>query len=83
MTAILRILEDGDVQYEIALRGVERVAGVTFYEIDLSEIKNLPEPNSLTENDRQNPTWPHRDPANPDQYHQLPGQTDFLHEDTP
>lgn len=52
MTAILRIREDGDLKYEIALRGVERVGGVMFYEMDLSEIQGLPEPDTLTKHDR-------------------------------
>jgi hypothetical protein len=83
MTAVLRILKGRDVVQEVALRGVERIGGVMFYELDVDEILSKEEPPSLTKNDRQNHASPLRDPANPDQYHQLPGQTDFLHEDTP
>lgn len=41
MTAILRIVEDGDLKYEVALRGVKRIGGVTFYELDLADVPEI------------------------------------------
>ncbi len=83
MTAVLRILKGSDVLQELALRGVERIGGVTFYELDVDEILCKAEPAALTDNDRIRPSRPHAHTHDPDTHDPLPGQSDFPHEDTP
>lgn len=83
MTAVLRILKGPDVLHEVALRGVERIGGIMFYELDLDEIPRIPEPAALTKNDRQNPRARYSDIPIQEQPDPLPGQTQFLPEDTP
>ncbi len=83
MTAILRILKGPNVLHEVALRGVERIGGVMFYELDLADIPRVPEPDALTKNDRQNVRQRYSDLPTQENLNPLPGQSDFLHEDTP
>lgn len=83
MTAILRIVEDGDLKYEVALRGVKRIDGITFYELDLAEIPDIPDPLPLPDGMKAVARLKQPGTDDPASHGPPPGQTDIFHEDTP